>query len=208
MSKSNSIYEMAAIKKLERIIGGESSPGFAISVSKEGVSLGNVYMGNAVMEHNIPLGEKTRFHVASLAKQFTAFSVALLIEKNELALDDLAINYLPNMPILNSGIVFSWMMSVRWWLALINSNTIRAVLRPARIHENNKMDASTDKVAACSPMGRLNAETASISASVTVVSKMGRVRYSTRWSSAVLLVFSVMRSIARLTTVRIKRPMK
>lgn len=73
-------------------------PGAAVAIIKEGrVVFKNGY-GSANLEYNIPITPATQFHVASVAKQFTAFSILLLEERGELSLQDDIRNYIPELP--------------------------------------------------------------------------------------------------------------
>ena len=51
----------------------EDVPGIAVSVTKNGETLYEKGFGMANLEYGIPINTKTKFHVASLSKQFTAF---------------------------------------------------------------------------------------------------------------------------------------
>jgi CubicO group peptidase (beta-lactamase class C family) len=64
------------------------SPGFALAVSKDGKTVYSRGYGMADLDHNIPIEPGTVFHAASLAKQFTAMAIMLLVDKHQLSLDD------------------------------------------------------------------------------------------------------------------------
>ncbi|MCP4656894.1 MAG: beta-lactamase family protein, partial [bacterium] len=53
--------------------------------------------GMASLEFGVPLGPETVFSVASMAKQFTAASIALLALRGEISLDDDVRNHLPGL---------------------------------------------------------------------------------------------------------------
>ncbi|OGX91014.1 hypothetical protein BEN49_21405 [Hymenobacter coccineus] len=52
----------------------------------------------ANLEYAVPISSNTIFNVASLAKQFTAFSIALLADKKLLSLNDDVHQYIPELP--------------------------------------------------------------------------------------------------------------
>ncbi len=54
--------------------------------------------GVANLDYDIPISSKTVFNIASMSKQFTAFSVALLARQGKVSLDDDIRKYLPEMP--------------------------------------------------------------------------------------------------------------
>ena len=74
------------------------SPGAAVSVSRGGVLLFAKGYGLAQLEYDIPITPTTVFHVASLSKQVTAFSVALLASEGRLSIDDDIRTHLPEVP--------------------------------------------------------------------------------------------------------------
>ena len=75
----------------------EISPGMAVGMVKDGKIVFRKYIGYSNLEHEIKIDEKTRFNVASNAKQFTALCILKLIEQNKLNLEDDIRKYLPNI---------------------------------------------------------------------------------------------------------------
>ncbi len=73
-------------------------PGAAISVIYHGEIQYMKAYGSANIEYDIPNTTSTLFHVASLAKQFTALSILLLQEKGQLSLEDDIRKYIPEVP--------------------------------------------------------------------------------------------------------------
>ncbi len=71
-------------------------PGLAISVVRDGDLQYARGYGCANLEYDIPITPATVFHVASVSKQFTSFSIVLLAEEGKLALDDDVHKYLPD----------------------------------------------------------------------------------------------------------------
>ena len=74
------------------------SPGAAIAVLKEGKIIYKNGYGESQLEYNIPITPSTIFHVASVSKQFTAFSIVMLVNQGKLSLDDDIHQYLPEAP--------------------------------------------------------------------------------------------------------------
>jgi CubicO group peptidase (beta-lactamase class C family) len=64
------------------------SPGCAVSVKKNGVIVFERGYGMANLDHNIPITPDTVFHASSLAKQFTAMAVMLMVNQRRLSLTD------------------------------------------------------------------------------------------------------------------------
>lgn len=74
------------------------SPGAALTVIKKGDVIYKKGYGSAHLEYEIPITPSTVFHVASVSKQFTAFSAAMLADQGKLSLDDDIRTYIPEFP--------------------------------------------------------------------------------------------------------------
>src|ERR1700753_1473048 len=61
-----------------------SSPGCAIGVVRNDSLIFSKGYGMANLEYNVPITPETIFHMASVAKQFTAYSILLLEKKGKL----------------------------------------------------------------------------------------------------------------------------
>lgn len=75
-----------------------STPGVAVAVVKDGKIILQKGYGIANLEYDIPITPATVFHVASVSKQFTAFSIYLLEKQGKLSLDDDIRKYIPELP--------------------------------------------------------------------------------------------------------------
>ncbi len=76
----------------------EQSPGASVAIVKDGaITYSNGY-GMANLEYDIPNTPSTIFHIASVSKQFAAFSILLLQQDGELTLDDDVRDYIPEVP--------------------------------------------------------------------------------------------------------------
>lgn len=90
-----------ASKQVNHIIetwDSNQTPGVAISIIKDGLNVYQKGVGKANLEYEIPISASTIFHVASIAKQFTAFSILLLEKEGKLSLDDDIKKYIPEVP--------------------------------------------------------------------------------------------------------------
>ncbi|WP_111670357.1 serine hydrolase domain-containing protein [Algoriphagus litoralis] len=74
------------------------TPGVAIAVVKNGEIIFKKGYGMANLEYNIPVTPKTIFHIASVSKQFTVFSILLLEKDGKLSLEDDIRKYIPEVP--------------------------------------------------------------------------------------------------------------
>ncbi len=75
-----------------------NSPGCAIAIVKNGTVVHKRRYGMANLEYDIPITPASIFHVASISKQFTAFSILLLENEGKISLDDDIRKYLPELP--------------------------------------------------------------------------------------------------------------
>jgi CubicO group peptidase (beta-lactamase class C family) len=74
------------------------SPGCALAIIKDGQVVYKHGYGSADLERNVPITPATVFDIASIAKQFTAMSIALLSRQGKLSLDDDIRKYVPDIP--------------------------------------------------------------------------------------------------------------
>jgi CubicO group peptidase (beta-lactamase class C family) len=81
-----------------------SSPGCAVGIVRSDSLIFSNGYGAANLEYAIPITPKTIFHMASVSKQFTAFSIVLLARQGKLKLEDDVRKYLPWFPDLKEKI--------------------------------------------------------------------------------------------------------
>jgi len=82
----------------------KNSPGCAVAVVRNDSILFAKGYGMANLEYAIPIEPSTIFHMASVSKQFTAFSIVLLAKQGKLHLDDDIHKYLSWFPDLKEKI--------------------------------------------------------------------------------------------------------
>lgn len=75
------------------------SPGCAVGVIRHGRFVFRRGYGMASVEHHVPIGPGTVMDAGSLAKQFTAASVLLLVEQKKLSLDADIRGIVPELPV-------------------------------------------------------------------------------------------------------------
>ena len=76
----------------------KDSPGASVAIVKDGAIIYKNGYGMANLEYDIPNSPSTVFHVASVSKQFTVFSLLLLESQGKLSLDDDIRKYIPEVP--------------------------------------------------------------------------------------------------------------
>jgi len=74
------------------------SPGCALGVSRDGVMIYQRGYGMSNLEHAIAITPQSIFHVASISKQFAAFSILLLEQDGKLSVNDDVRKYIPELP--------------------------------------------------------------------------------------------------------------
>lgn len=76
----------------------KKAPGAAMVVVKNNEIVLKQAKGLANVEENSPLTSSSVFEIASCSKQFTAFAIAMLVDKKIFSMDDDIRKYLPEMP--------------------------------------------------------------------------------------------------------------
>jgi CubicO group peptidase (beta-lactamase class C family) len=86
------------------------SPGCALGVYQNGQIVYKHGYGMANLNDDIPITPATVFHVASMSKQFTAFSILLLQQQGKLSIDDDVHKYIPELQDFGQPITLREMM--------------------------------------------------------------------------------------------------
>ena len=73
-------------------------PGCAMGVFQNGAIVYSKGYGSANLEYGVPITPRTPFISGSVAKQFTAAAIALLVEQGRISLDDDVRKYIPELP--------------------------------------------------------------------------------------------------------------
>jgi CubicO group peptidase (beta-lactamase class C family) len=85
------------VDKLLAEYNAPNAPGIAVAVIENGAMVYSKGAGMANLEYNIPISGTSVFHVASVSKQFTVFSILLLEQDGKLSIDDDIRKYLPEL---------------------------------------------------------------------------------------------------------------
>lgn len=92
---------MSNSQKMDELFAQYDNPntaGMSVAVVKNGEVIFKKGYGSANLEYDIPITSKTIFNIASVSKQFTAFSIFLLANENKLSLNDDVRKYIPELP--------------------------------------------------------------------------------------------------------------
>ena len=98
------------IDQLFTAYNNPQTPGAAVAVTKDGKIIFKKGYGSADLEYNIPITPATIFHIASLSKQFTAFSILLLEGEGKLSINDDIRKYIPEVPDFGKVITLNQLM--------------------------------------------------------------------------------------------------
>ena len=88
-----------------------NSPGCAVGVAKDGLTIFSRGYGMADLEHDVPNTAETIFEGGSLSKQFTAAAIMLLVMDGELSLEDDVRDYIPEVPDYGTKVTLRHMMT-------------------------------------------------------------------------------------------------
>jgi CubicO group peptidase (beta-lactamase class C family) len=86
------------------------SPGAAAAVEKDGKVVFKKGYGSAELEYSVPITPLTVFHIASVSKQFTCFSILLLEKEGKLSINDDIREYIPEVPDFGKVITLNHLM--------------------------------------------------------------------------------------------------
>ncbi len=76
----------------------DETPGGVVGIVQDGELIFSKAFGLASLEYDVPNTTSTIFNIASVSKQFTAYSMVLLEQQEKLSIDDDVRKYLPEVP--------------------------------------------------------------------------------------------------------------
>ena len=104
MIKPKAVTKNDQVDELFTAWDSKDSPGASVAVVKDGAVIYKNGYGMANLEYDIPNSPSTVFHIASISKQFTVFSILLLESQGKLSLEDDIRKYIPEVPKLGPTI--------------------------------------------------------------------------------------------------------
>ncbi|MBC7758758.1 MAG: serine hydrolase [Phormidesmis sp. FL-bin-119] len=111
-----------------------SSPGFTVGVVRNDSLIYAKGFGMANLEYAVPNSPTTVYHMASISKQFTAYSILLLAKQGKLKLDDDVRKYLSWFPDLKEKITIQHLLNHtsgirdQWILASLSGTRLDDVI--------------------------------------------------------------------------------
>ena len=130
------------IKKINAVFSkwdNTYSPGCSVGIIRNDSLIFAKGYGMANLEYGVPISPETIFHMASISKQFTAFSIVLLAKQGKLQLDDDIHKYLTWFPDLKSTITIRQLLNhtsgIRdhWQLLAISGTRLSDVITQEHI---------------------------------------------------------------------------
>jgi CubicO group peptidase (beta-lactamase class C family) len=100
-SRASGASDEAVKRKIDAVfsdVQGVGEPGYAVGVVRGGDLWYGRGFGAANLDYRLPITTRSVFNLASLSKQFTATSLAILVRRGQVGLDDHVRKYLPEMP--------------------------------------------------------------------------------------------------------------
>lgn len=86
-----------AVDALVKGYGAPSEPGISLAIAKDGEVIYEGWQGLADVNANTKIDRKTRFHIASISKQFTAYAIHQLAHEGKLSLEQPISDFFPQM---------------------------------------------------------------------------------------------------------------
>jgi CubicO group peptidase (beta-lactamase class C family) len=96
--KPKAVTQSEQVDELFTVWDTKDTPGAAVAVVKDGTIIYKNGYGIANLEYDIPINPSSIFHIASVSKQFTVFSILLLEKQGKLSLDDDIRKYISEVP--------------------------------------------------------------------------------------------------------------
>jgi len=96
--KPKAVKPSDRVDELFTLWNSPSTPGASVAVIKDGKIIYKKGYGMSNLEYDVKNDPTTVFHIASVSKQFTVFSILLLQKEGKLSLDDDIRKYIPEVP--------------------------------------------------------------------------------------------------------------
>jgi CubicO group peptidase (beta-lactamase class C family) len=133
--------EVGAAERLETLLAPftPDKPGLAALVAIGGETIFERYLGGADIEHGVPVTASTRFHVASVSKQFTALGVLLEAEGGRVDLEADIHDYLPELADYGARVTVAHLvhhtggLRDQWELMMLSGTPLEGLIRQSAI---------------------------------------------------------------------------
>lgn len=133
--------EAGTAERLEQVLAPFTAdkPGLAALVTVAGEIVFERYLGGADLEHGVAVDAGTRFHVASVSKQFTAFAALLEARAGRLDLEADIHAYLPELADYGAAVTVADLahhtggLRDQWELMMLSGTALDSVIRQGAI---------------------------------------------------------------------------
>lgn len=112
-----------AVDALVKAYGPEDSPGISIAITRDGEVIYEGWTGQADLERAVPISGDTRFPIASISKQFTAFAIMKLADEGKLTLSQEVRDFFPSFRASGDGVTIQHLLDHTSGLREINTLT-------------------------------------------------------------------------------------
>jgi CubicO group peptidase (beta-lactamase class C family) len=108
-----SAQPMDTLSRLDQLFSrwNNATPGVAIAIQRGDRIIYNKAFGLADLEHNVPNTTETIFESGSVAKQFTATSILMLVAAGKLNLQDDVRKFVPELPVYEAPITIQHLLN-------------------------------------------------------------------------------------------------
>ena len=132
---------------------GADEPGVAVAVTRGPVVAARHCVGLASLEHAVPIGPRTRFHIVSVSKTFTAAAVLVLAARGALSLDDPVRRHIPELPV-ESALTVRHLLSMTSGLRdVLEIERLRGCWRTAESRPRDLLELAYRQTAVSAPAG-------------------------------------------------------
>ena len=112
-----------AVDELVKAYGPDDGPGISVAIARDGAVIYEGWTGQADLEHQVPITGDTRFPIASISKQFTAFAIMKLADEGKLLLDQEVRDFFPDFKASADGVTIQHLLDHTSGLREVNSLT-------------------------------------------------------------------------------------
>jgi len=112
-----------AVDAMVKAYGPSDGPGISVAIARDGQLIYEGWTGQADLERSVPISRDTRFPIASISKQFTAFAIMKLAQEGKLSLDQEVRDFFPTFRKSGDGVTVQHLLDHTSGLREINTIT-------------------------------------------------------------------------------------
>lgn len=112
-----------AVDAMVKAYGPSDGPGISVAIARNGELIYEGWTGQADLERAVSISRETRFPIASISKQFTAFAIMKLVDEGKLSLEQEVRDFFPNARKSGDGVTVQDLLDHTSGLREINTIT-------------------------------------------------------------------------------------